>query len=387
MLPLIRIIYVGTTSALENIEPACTNLNLELRVTTGNIGSNVINNTTQTAVIGALVTLQATIAEGDRHGEWTWYVSGQQNSTASDNSNTFYWTETGTFNVRATFKPQGTNCIITASVNVNVILPTVVSYSGQQQFPSDIYLSTYTQLCGNLPGVMFSIGCKDPFSTNVAQSGIVFTATLQIPDQTISDREDSKVKYVQLVNTYRIESLIGQPSPKCQVSPNWMLDTSDPYNSVQSFTNTSNSPLTIEDSDTPLHRVRDDVSGLTSNYVIIEEDFEMYLVYFTGQNASQPRFQRPLAKVYWIWGGRVTKDSNFGVGHRLVGSRSSPGFRPSIPVTAFRSYQGNVVDLPSLNCPDFNCDSDGSYQKECLSQGSNYQWNPVTCNCDYVDSD
>lgn len=80
-----------------------------------------------------------------------------------------------------------------------------------------------------------------------------------------------------------------------------MLDTTDPYTNVSVKRFSAGNVLNVNTDDTPSTYLGEAFiadPGLKygqADAFYGDDQFEMYLIYFTGSNPSQPSFQRPLA--------------------------------------------------------------------------------------------
>jgi hypothetical protein len=89
-----------------------------------------------------------------------------------------------------------------------------------------------------------------------------------------------------------------------------------------------------------------------TDVLYIDDRFEMYVVYFTGSNATTPVFQRPLGKLVWNWGGLVVFESNGSeLIHNLRFTNAAPGARSGVPAASMVTMQGNVKPIVHVPCP------------------------------------
>lgn len=354
--------------------------------------SGVLNGTTQTALLGGNVRLEAVVT-GASSGTYTWTVTGVAQQNVSGSVNNIYWRDVGLKTVKVEFRPSGSNCQVSATVNINVILPTLDSFTGQQDAPSDITVVTSSNQCGIILGTFFGIGC-DYISPSKYRpgTGINFVAQAHVPQGLISDPSQGIIKFVQLVNTYRMRQVLGQSGYECSTShrlnPPWVLDTSNPYDSdtspiaaIADFG--SSNPAIIRTGDLPSEYLyAPEFRPTPYNYFYVDDQFEMYVVY---TSTVDPSIQIPLAKVPWNWGGEVLYDPNAPNGFTVTRSFSGIGPRPSVPVNSFTPYADNVTNIdyqPCFVAP--LCDPDGSQADACYRRGYRYEWDPDSCTCKYV---
>jgi hypothetical protein len=352
----------------------------------------VLNGTTQTALLGANVNLRAVVT-GASSGTYTWTVTGVAQQNASGSTDTIYWRDVGMKTVRVDFTPSGSNCRVSATVNVNVILPTLNSFTGIQDAADTLIKVTPDNLCGPILGVRFGLGCMPPDPVMYQPgSGINFVAQASVPQGLLSDPAQSLIKFVQITSSLRQRQVMGQSGYDCKSSlernPPWMLDTSDPYDQTRGQEKgyvdfaTAN-PATIKTGDNPGEYV--DTAGYfpSFNYFYVNESFEMYVVYFTS---NDPTIQIPLSRIRWRWGGEVVYDPTAPTGYRLNYGYSTLGAHPSEPVSAFTPYSGNAHDLQYVPCNSGGgqCDPTGSMQQACFRRGWRYEWDPDACQCIYT---
>lgn len=286
---------------------------LNVNITNPRVSGN-IQGQTKKALIGADVTLQA--AANRSGGTYSWDIAGPKQvvSTSADGKTLVVrWTEAGTYRVTSSYKLNG----VTASsyVDVNVIMPTLSSFVGTQ---APDHVRTWDQCPSSGPLFFYpyyTVGCL--FAANPDyERGITFNATVQIPNDTyLSDPAQSGVKFVQVVSAFRKTYALGRI--RCRTTRNydtdttkpsnneatvgWLLDDSDPYRneSVQRFS--TGNVINAVESDTPSAYLGEWFVGepqlqygqADANYT--DDQFEMYLVYFTGSIPGAPIFQSPLA--------------------------------------------------------------------------------------------
>jgi hypothetical protein len=156
--------------------------------------------------------------------------------------------------------------------------------------------------------------------------GVRFVATAQIPaGPYLSDPAQAGIKFVQIVNTQRKAFMWGDTwcwgtRNRQPPAPDWMLDTVDPYSPPVWFT--SGNSASQHDEDSPLRMLitntppPDAEPYRSIDAYSVDEKFEIYVIYFVGNNPSSPILQRPIgfanptndpsrrvAYLPWRWGG------------------------------------------------------------------------------------
>ncbi|MGI9108232.1 MAG: DUF4214 domain-containing protein, partial [Pyrinomonadaceae bacterium] len=322
-------------------------------ITNQRVGGN-LSNTTQNALLGADVRLQANLyPEGLTGGSFSWTITGPyQLASGSTNTNVLNvrWTEPGTYNVRVNYLRNGVT--ITSSIDISVTLPTLTRYTATQG--SDLIFAR--GICSN-PFISYKLGCRPPDSI-----GIEFSATVQSPSTFVSDPAQSGIKYVQAVSGFRKrirrgnEECYTRRNGESDVASGWQLDFSDPYEPNTRRFSEGNS-LTLTTSDYPVVGLEDVFVKDDAHYV--DDRFEMYVYYFAGPNPSAPicpTCQRPIGRLIWNWGGQVVFDSSFSPPYRRVFTLAEPTARTGTAIGLGDStvpYQGRgrVQDLEYRQCP------------------------------------
>lgn len=163
-------------------------------ITSGRV-SGVLNNSTQNALLGADVALQANIFPSNLSGgTYSWSATGPSQQVSATNTNSSYtvrWTEAGTYQAKVTYTRNG--IAVSATVNVNVVVPILDSFTANQ------YPSVVSNGCEPSYGTNshYILGCENP-------SGIRFSSDVHIPSGSyLSDNSDAGVKYVQRANSLR----------------------------------------------------------------------------------------------------------------------------------------------------------------------------------------
>ena len=304
-------VYLGTTYDSVIVPEPCPDIEaLELRAGSGNHNPGLINNTTQTALLGATVILvaRAISDEGaELAGSYVWTASPNGQSLDPQGTPNFskyiFWETEGMKQVRVTFTPPGRSCQVTATVNINVVLPRQFTLTAQQTSAFVKPGENCRDDAGRgLTGTAFALGC------GTHTPGIEFTAYLQGPTSFISIPADSQIKIVQWANPYAFwqfdneDWCVTRRSSEGNIESGWFLDFGDPYpgSNPRAYPfgeNGAAGPIRAVDSPgySPL-----DTTQYFRNYDL----FETYLVYFTGDLFS-PRMQRAVAVIPWYWGGEI----------------------------------------------------------------------------------
>lgn len=283
---------------------------LNVNITNPRVSGN-IQGQTKKALIGADVTLQA--AANRSGGTYSWDIAGPKQivSTSADGKTLVVrWTETGTYKVTSSYKLNGVTT--SSDVDVEVVIPKLSSFVATQA-PDRVAM---WEQCKGLMVFTYSpwytLGCLQAPPENPNQEyGMVFKAEASIPNDTyLSDPAQSGVKFVQLVSGLRKKYSLG--NVRCRTArasendstTGWQLDSDDPYRleSVKRFS--AGNVINAVETDTPTHYLGegfmvgpDDPVLAYAEYdaFYAEDQFEMYVVYFTGNNPGAPLFQRPLA--------------------------------------------------------------------------------------------
>ncbi len=356
-------IYLGTTGDSVTVPQPCPNLHLEITNLTGNPNAGILNGQTRPALVGASVVLEAQFTEDEAPpGRFSWSATGGARLTDTggipnpQNIYNVFWTSEGTKKVTVEYILNDGSCRASASVNVDVTIPNLVSFTGQQR---DDEINSGAG-CSTIEGITYTLGCLTNQPGRRNDPGITFTATVQPPAGYISAPSESKIKFVQLINPYSRRRQRGANAEECQTrrgtyaSTEWLLDTQDPYDplpqAIKSFDpNSPNDPVTIETSDSPGFSL--DSPGLSLDYLYADDHFEMYAVYFVG-NGANPLVFRVLGYVPWSWGGEVVSDSSFNPPYRETLDFTAPGPEQGFSAPNYRQlYQGNIRDLAYGTCP------------------------------------
>ncbi len=179
-------------------------------------------------------------------------------------------------------------------------------------------------------------------------------------DPFISDPAQSGIKYVQAVSAFRKiargANLVchTKRSSDTNIASGWQLDTHDPYDPGEYpahwFTEGNN--LTMPTVDYPKTVLTFFSAWEFVDSVYVDDHFEMYVVYFTGNNPTSPGLQRTLGKLVWNWGGLVVFDWNgTNAVHTIRYSNVAPTSRTGVTANSMVTMQGNVHPSVDAACP------------------------------------
>lgn len=320
--------------------------------------SGSLQNTTQTALLGADVTINANVSPNYGSGTYSWTFTGPNISNIGSSAATSVvrWTQPGTYTVIASYTINGTTT--SSSMNANIVVPTVTNLSANQG-SDEVFAPVPNNPCGVTPFHRYKLGCLSQDSTS--KLAINFSATVQAPQILISDPSQSGVKFVQAVSPLRKRHLRGNfqcltgRSTESDVSSGWMLDTSDPYDLQPTVRFSQGTTLTTSIVDSPGDLLKSYGYNDAVDAMYVDDRFETYLFYFTGSDPTNPILQRPLGKIVWNWGGMVVFNDAVATLYERRFSLATPTFHngmlmapndPTVP------YQGrNVTNFTYGVCP------------------------------------
>ncbi|OLE55999.1 MAG: hypothetical protein AUG51_00280 [Acidobacteria bacterium 13_1_20CM_3_53_8] len=331
--------------------------NPTLSITNPRVSGN-LSGTTQNALIGADVRLQASLSPAGS-GTYAWSFTGQQGTDydlvggTNIPSPIIRWKKPGSYKASVTYSESGMS--IPASVNVNVILPTLSSFTAQStsdQVSRDRHCTT------GLPGAIYSLGCYQ----GGADDGIIFTARVQIPSvQYLSDPAQSGIKIKQFVSAFRkrvndvrngnFECITVRQSQD-QVDTGWQLDSDAVTIFAHPAPNFSQgNVLTYNAFDPPADTLDSyDPSSIyfsMNDLLFVDDRFQTYVYYYVG-DPLLPMYEQPLklatennyqfSYIGWRWNGQVIFDPSVSfVKYRLQFSNT-----PSI-------FLAGINSLPTLH--------------------------------------
>jgi hypothetical protein len=346
------------------------NVPADVKITSGRV-PGYLNGTTQKALLGADVALNATAIPGlFTGGSYAWTFAGSPTPLTPMNqaSATVRWTTPGTYRATVTYT-KGTQTA-TANLDVEVVIPTLLGFVATE---SGDRLTRDSGCNDRGFGVWYTLGCFErlfPGGPSDGPLGITWLAIAQIPTVTyLSNPAQSGIKFVQALSTYNKRRNKGNTdcltarSSEFNVDSGWQLDTTDPYHNTKYFS--EGSTLVMDDNDNPFSAIELPVTqeGFYSDDAhYVDDRFEIYVYYFTtnasNPDPAHPTFQRPLAlpnspsnmpiaRLSWSWGGLVVFDY-YSFPHSLTYTLTSNTVTGSIvatPGTATRSVSTNFKDL------------------------------------------
>ncbi|HBB95274.1 MAG TPA: hypothetical protein DC054_07765 [Blastocatellia bacterium] len=136
------------------------------------------------------------------------------------------------------------------------------------------------------------------------------------------------------------------------VASGWQLDTEKTYGDISwSFGSVLGLSFDVGTDDNPSHAVTQFSDWQFNDAAYVDDRFEMYIVYFTG-NADNPTRQRALGRYRWNWGGLAVFDWNGTNAAHTVHS-SNPGVPVFDFTDAMVTMNGNVDDskIIPVQCP------------------------------------
>lgn len=264
-------------------------------------GSRDISNSSGNALIGALVTLQAVVdgTGAEANGIYRWdFGGGQEGAVSTQTIKNVYWSSQGAKTVRLEFTPAGESCTSSMTATVNVVLPTLESYTALQTNASIHSGAGCASFGTNLGQTAFQLGC------GTSQPGIKFDATVRGPSDLISIPGDSKIKFVQFFNSYATAHTSSghlcalTRASEFDTTSGWRRDGNDPYGLVPPAPFSEGGVAVSSAVDSPGYAIE------SFDYFRNNDYFEMYLVYITGDSLN-PRYQQVLSMVPWNWGGEI----------------------------------------------------------------------------------
>lgn len=337
------------------------NVPADVKITSGRV-SGYLNGTTQTALLGADVALNASPVPGLFDGgsySWSCAPAGQCSIVSASNSSsvTFRFNEIGTFTATVTYTKSGVQT--SSSLTINAVLPALTSFTGQETNDTVTQGGTFgpppaTNACGEILAFWrYRLGCG-------AQEGMAFDARVHGPATFISDPSKSGIKYVQAINTYRQKlqggnilcNTIRTGAEGANFSSGWQIDDADPYVFIPDLPVhyfSEGNDVSMHTHDYPAQAVTAILDNEMNDALYINEQFEMYLVYFAGNPANpNPGSQRPLAKIPWGWGGLVVFDEPGQ--HRIRSTLTVPGPKTAVLTNSMVSMDGRVQNNPWVPC-------------------------------------
>lgn len=318
--------------------------------------SGDISNTSRSALLGADISLQANAGGGTYEwaftGQYT-IVSGTLNSPAI----TIRSTESSP--IVATVQNTLNGITITRSVTIDIVSPTLKSFNANQK-DHFFFKNSFCNVFSPINQYAWTLGCAN--QRMIPRTGIDFEASITIPFGTyLTDLSKSGVKYVRSVSTLHkfIEengswSCTTDRTTEDDVNTGWHLDSSDPVGNTPTQLKffSENYILNITTNDSPAQAVP------SSKYdaIKIDDRFEEYVVYFYGDNPSQPNFQKRIGSLSWRWGGLANytysnPPPSTAAPYTIIESFTVPGSKNKDNVVSNRIYSPiPVQQLPEVIC-------------------------------------
>jgi hypothetical protein len=333
------------------------------------VGGNLEGPTTRYALLGADVPLTTALyPDGLTGGSYAWSATGpgavQFVSGVNANATTVRFMQTGTYTVRVDYLRNGVT--LTATMNVNVVVPSLTNFTGTVV---NDQVNRNMNCSGVANGATYSLGC---YQIGGMEDGTIWSTTAQIPTVTyLSDPQQSGIKFVQAVSVFRKRLNNGnfqcftRRASQADVASGWQLDTTNPYNHPEHPPRrfSEGNTLTMTDFDAPATRLDGTPPGNQVEYdaTMIDDRFETYVFYFTGNDPGNPVFQQPLrlqnsaaplSRIAWNWGGQVTFDSAFPpVNYNIQLSNTYAGPLAAGDGNAVMPIQTNVTTVAYAPCP------------------------------------
>jgi len=327
---------------------------LSVNITSPRASGN-IDSTTKNALLGADVSLTASGSIAGGTYSWTYsgpVAGGSQTGASTTIQSTDTSDHGGPITAKVTYTLHGVS--VATTVTINSILPTLTSFTGREvgdlvtQGPQPGMFDP----CGDVfPFWLYRLGC------GAQNEGMSFDARVQAPSTFISDPSKSGIKYVQAISTFRKKvqggnllcNTIRSGLDPANVASGWQLDSTDPYSSKSVHFFSEGNDLSIHSSDSPDHALTAILDNDMNDALYIDDQFEMYVVYFAGNPASpNPGSQRTFAKIPWSWGGLVVFDEPGQ--HRIRSTLTIAGPKTSVRTSSMVSMDGNVKSDPWVPC-------------------------------------
>lgn len=346
------------------------NVPSDIKITSARV-SGYLNGTTQNALLGGNIALQATpLPGGFAGGTYSWSFTGPHQPLTGTTSSSVTIRSTavtgdpGVGPITATVSYNKNGLIATASVTINSVLPTLTRFTGQ---------ATSNRI--NAPGQCtfhngpdafwwwYELGCPN------AEQGMSFIAHAQAPQTFISDPSQSGIKFVQAISTFQkrmdmgLRCLTGRTS-EGDIASGWQLDVRDPmsidFGSIRYFSGAlpgSGNTIGIGAEDSPGSILTGSVDYHFRDSLYEDDRLITYVVYFTGDDAAHPPLQRPIGKLAWNWGALVVFDevSPNSFRHRIRFSTSTTGLvtgeASTAPMVTMHGNWVNNVDAPCAGGP------------------------------------
>lgn len=350
----------------------------DVKITSGRV-SGYLNDTNKNALLGADVALSASALPGAfSGGNYSWtctsaslpnkcsIISGQNTSSVNLRANEVS-SAVGNYTVTVNYTKGQTST--SSSMTINSVLPTLTSFNATQ-IAASIH-KPFQCLSHGFPDVIqwfYALGCY-PDSVGIQFSSHIHT------EPYISDPNRSGIKYLQAVSAFRKHMARGTRcdtvrSAETNVDSGWQLDTANPYTCCNMFIpytfSTAAGLMIPYDFNVPAEDYPDMQLTRKKDYDYIDvlytdDRFQMYVLYYAGNDAGAPLIQRPLGKLAWNWGGLAVLDWDPNIPdavHKIRSSNADPATRTGEIFTPAQqnmnsviTMNGNVESLPVDGTP------------------------------------
>ena len=307
-----------------------------------------VDNTTQRGMLGATVPLRAVVS-GSTGGTYEWKIG---NNVVGGNSATLDAVITTLGSHTISVKYDSGDVHLQASLTLNEVVPELDTTSDNKP----LFIGDQTP-----PFVRQGHNCVDGIvntswylltacTFEPVVVGMDIEAFIKDPRPFISNVGESKLKLVQIVNE---DLRRTNANGTCEMlkTNGWMLDGADPYQhpSATGGIQVGSEPI-VKMNDSPQMRL---ATGFHFN---LNENFEVYLVYFTG-TVQQPQNQKAIGVLQWSWGGRTQYNASNGSHSAVSGSlfpvdgKTTHGVKltPSNDGIGIRVYDSTPIQTIDVN--------------------------------------
>lgn len=357
--------------------------NFDVNITNARV-TGYLNQTTQTALVGADVALNASLTGSIVSGGlYTWTFTGPYTIVGgSANSSTVTIRSTAVGTITANVSYTVNTLTASSKVTINEVLPTLTSFSAQVD-PEQVTRDSHCGVPPSIFGARYHLGClqvnraPDGTISYGPDAGIKFTTSAQIPSgQYLSDLAQSGIKIKQFASTLRKrvdDTHNGNFVCDTVRSAEAAFDTGWQLDGYEAMTYFAHPPPTFGQSNVLTYNAYDS-PGLpldttdpqfpqlfSMNDVVLSDDrFQAYVYYFVGDPLA-PRFQVPLklsseTRQYSYIGWRFSGQASFVYDplNRFVKYQLQPMGTPSVSLSGTDSLpalHGNAQDNPDTICP------------------------------------
>jgi hypothetical protein len=344
--------------------------------------SGGLDQTNQNSLLFANLPLHGSPSVGNGTYHWDFTPANLQYDIVSGSRDsqdiTIRPKDLGNFTATLTYTLFGAQ--VKPSVNVNVKIPTLTNFSAEQR-PVQVEKNLG---CSAFPGTTFTLGCQN---ANQPEDGIEWTATATIPSITyLSDPAESGIEFIQVVDFFG--KRLWKGNRDCTTgrgddhTPNWQLDSEDPYNHNSHpprYFSESNT-LVMGDFDAPGWLIEQPPANLYYDATLSDTNFKTYVYYFTsnpaGRDAHHPNViyrraipfqnsQYPYAVLQWDFKGHAEFDSyNSPDTFFTLTPESANGYLQAVPTDEVQTWTTNFANdnswEPCLDSPQTLNDIDAS---------------------------